>query len=408
MTINNQYGGNSIGLKKLALRLAISKAHKEDWLCEHMFIMGIRPEGKERVSYFTGAFPSMCGKTSTAMVSGQSIVGDDIAYLKKDDNGYCTAANVEQGLFGVIQDISEENDSVIYKSLTTPRELIISNVLDVKGTPYWLGMGKEIPEKGINHSGEWHKGKKDKDGHEITCSHKNARFTLQISELENADPKANDPKGVKVDGIIYGGRDSDTTVPVAQSLNWSHGVFVGSAIESETTAAALGSEGQLKHSPMANIEFLVIPLGKYIENHLKFGEDLDKCPQVFSTNYFLKKDGKFVNAITDKKVWLLWMEGRVNDEYEAIETPIGYIPKYEDIKELFSQVFDKKYSQEEYNYQFSIRISLLLKKLDRIKEIYKEEESVPEAFMQHIEQQRQRLNDAKEKYGKDTIKPSEF
>ncbi len=408
LSINNQYGGNSIGLKKLALRLAISKAHKEDWLCEHMFIMGVRPKGKNRVSYFAGAFPSMCGKTSTAMIAGQTIVGDDIAYLKKDEEGYCIAANVEQGIFGVIKDINPDDDAVIYKALTTHRELIFSNVLDVDSRPYWLGMGKEIPKKGINHSGEWHKGKKDKEGNEITPAHKNARFTLRINELDNADEKADDPKGVRVKGVIYGGRDSDIPVPVIQSLSWTHGVFVGAVLESETTAAALGKEGELKHCPMANIDFLVIPLGKYIESHLRFGDNLDKCPLIFATNYFLKKDGEFVNKITDKKVWLMWMEGRVHGEYDAIETSVGFIPKYEDLRDLFKAIFDKEYTKEEYEYQFSIRIPGLLEKLERVEEIYKSEDGLPEVFSTHMQQQKQRLKDAKEKYGKDAISPFEF
>ncbi|MBW2983838.1 phosphoenolpyruvate carboxykinase (GTP) [Candidatus Woesearchaeota archaeon] len=408
LTVNNQYGGNSIGLKKLALRLAISKAAKEDWLCEHMFIVGVHPLDKERTTYFTGAFPSLCGKTSTAMISGQTIVGDDIAYLRIDEEGFVRAANVEQGIFGVIKDINADDDPVIYKTLTTPRELIISNVLDVGGVPYWLGMGKEIPKKGINHSGDWFKGKRDKDGNKIDPSHKNARFTLKINDLDNADPKADDPDGVLIDGIIYGGRDSDTSVPVMQSLSWAHGVFLGTALESETTAATLGAEGQLKHNPMANLDFLVIPMGTYVKNHLNFGDKLDKPPLIFATNYFLKKDGKFLNGKLDKKVWLLWMEGRVHEEYEVIETPVGFIPKYEDLKALFKKALGRDYTEEEYIKQFSTRTSKLLAKLDRIEQIYREEPDTPKIFHEHIEQQRQRLKEAQQKYGKDEIAPGDF
>src|SRR3989344_1235529 len=202
-TINNQYAGNAVGLKKLSLRLAISKAHKEDWLCEHMFVMGVRPEGKNRVTYFTGAFPSACGKTSTAMIPGQTIVGDDIAYIKPDEEGHARAVNVEQGIFGIIEDVNPVDDALIYKALTTPRELIFSNVLIKDKVPYWLGMGKELPEKGENYSGKWFKGKKDKDGKDILPAHKNARYTIRISELENADKNINNPEGVPVRGFIY-------------------------------------------------------------------------------------------------------------------------------------------------------------------------------------------------------------
>ncbi|MEA2036636.1 MAG: phosphoenolpyruvate carboxykinase (GTP) [Nanoarchaeota archaeon] len=408
-TINNQYAGNSVGLKKLSLRLAISKANKEDWLCEHMFVMGVKPEGKDRITYLTGAFPTACGKTSTAMVPGQTIIGDDIAYIRPGEDGRAYAVNVEQGIFGIIADINSKDDPLIHKALTTPREVIFSNVLVKDGVPYWLGMGDGVPKEGINYSGEWQEGKKDKDGKDISYAHKNARYTIRISELDNADENANSPDGVPVSGFIYGGRDSDTNPPVVESLSWPHGVFVGAACESETVTGTTDKVGVRKHNPMSNIEFLTVPLGVYIKNHLKFGEDVDKEPKIFATNYFLKGEGgNFLNDKTDKKVWLLWMEGRIHSEYKAIETPIGHIPLYEDIKELFKKAFDKEYNSEDYEKQFSIRIPMLLERLDRVEAIYKEEENIPEMFHKHIDQQRERLNAAKEKYGKDAVSPSDF
>ncbi|MDD5765777.1 MAG: phosphoenolpyruvate carboxykinase (GTP), partial [Candidatus Marinimicrobia bacterium] len=295
-TINNQYAGNSVGLKKLALRLAINQANHEDWLSEHMFLMGIHPQGKTRTTYFTGAFPSACGKTSTAMIPGQTIIGDDIVYMKINEEGVCHAVNIESGIFGIIADVNPVDDPLIYKCLTTPRELIFSNILINNRKPYWLGMGCQTPETGSNHSGEWFKGKKDACGKEIPLAHKNARYTMRLSELENIDKNANTKDGVEVSAIIYGGRDSDTNVPVYQSFDWSHGVFVGATLESETTAATLGKEGQRAHSPMANLDFIVVPLGKYIENHLTFGRRMKKTPLVFSTNYFLKgQAGEYLN-----------------------------------------------------------------------------------------------------------------
>ncbi len=408
LTVNNQYAGNSVGLKKLALRLALNKAHQEDWLCEHMFVMGAHPEGKNRITYFTGAFPSACGKTSTAMIPGQTIVGDDIAYIRVGDDGVAYAVNVEQGIFGIIKDVNPVDDPEIYKVLTSPRELIVSNVLNVNGVPYWLGMGKDLPEKGYNHAGEWTKGMKGPDGKEVDVAHKNARYTIRINDLDNADAKADDPEGVPVGGFIYGGRDSDTTVPVFESLSWSHGVYVGSIVESETTSAALGSEGVRKHNPMANLDFVVIPLGLYIKNHLSFGDRLTVNPKIFHTNYFLKEDGKYLNGMLDKKVWLLWMDGRVHNEYGAIETPIGNIPKFEDIKELFKQVFDKEYTKEDYEQQFSIRITKILEKLDRMDKVFSAEEGIPDVFFDHMNQERKRLLEAKEKFGKDVISPFDF
>ena len=200
-SVNNQYAGNSLGLKKLALRLAIYKANHNNWLAEHMLIMGVRPEGKKRVTYFTGAYPSACGKTSTAMIPGQTIIGDDIAYIKKDEKGNSRAVNIEAGIFGIIKDVNPTDDPIIYKALTTPREVIFSNVLIHNGKPYWQGMGiEEVPKEGINHSGKWWKNKTDAEGKAIPLSHSNARYTMRISKLDNADPKFNDPVPQKYRG----------------------------------------------------------------------------------------------------------------------------------------------------------------------------------------------------------------
>ncbi len=404
-SVNNQYAGNSVGLKKLSFRLAIQKANNEDWLAEHMFIMGAH--GKPgRVTYFAGAFPSACGKTSTAMLPGQTIVGDDIAYIKKI-NGEVRAVNVENGIFGIIQDVNPKDDPLIYEALTTPREVIFSNVLVSDGNPYWLGMGMEPPEEGINYAGKWKKGMKDSEGKEIKHAHKNARYTIRINELANADDKLQDPNGVEIKAIVYGGRDSDTTVPVAESLTWSHGVMMGATVESETTAATIGKEGVRQHDPMANRDFISVPLGKYLGNHLKFVEDLKEEPTIYATNYFIKgEDGKYLNDKLDKKVWILWAEGRVNGEFDAIETPIGKIPKYEDLKDLFVKHLDKGYTKEDYVKQFSIRAKKYLEKMDRMLKFYRSVD-VPAELVSEIEAQVKRLEAAREKFG-DVISPDKF
>jgi phosphoenolpyruvate carboxykinase (GTP) len=404
-TVNNQYAGNSVGLKKLAFRLAIQKAQREGWLAEHMFLMGVK--GKPgRTTYFTGAFPSACGKTSTAMLPGQSIVGDDIAYLRKID-GQIRAVNVEKGIFGIIQDVNPADDPLIYEALTTPREVIFSNVLVNEGTPYWLGMGQEPPAKGINFSGEWYKGKKDEKGNEIPFASKNARYTIAISELDNADPNLNEPQGVPVKAIVYGGRDSYTTVPVAESLTWEHGVFLGATVESETTAATIGKEGVRTHDPMANKDFISVPLATYLENHIKFASGLKEVPTIFATNYFLKNhEGKYLNGKLDKLIWILWAEGRVNGDYEALETPIGRIPKYADLKALFKEHLDYDYTEKEYNEQFSIRIAKYLEKMDRMTKAFSHIK-LPEAFAAEMEAQIKRLEEAKATYG-DIATPDKF
>jgi phosphoenolpyruvate carboxykinase (GTP) len=408
-SVNNQYAGNSLGLKKLALRLALYRANHEDWLAEHMLVMGVHPEGKDRVTYFTGAFPSACGKTSTAMIPGQTIVGDDIAYIKTDDEGNARAVNIESGIFGIIKDVNPVDDPLIYEALITPRELIFSNVLIADGTPYWQGMGREdIPEKGGNFSGDWWKGKKDEEGNEIPFAHSNARYTMRISELENADLKVHDPDGAVVQGILYGGRDSDTNVPVCEALSWEHGVYIGATIESETTSATIGQEGVRKSSPMANMDFMVVPLGTYLANHIKFGNGLENCPRVFATNYFLKHEGRYTNEILDKKIWLLWAEGRVHGDYEAIKTPIGYLPKYEDLRALFRQVFDREYTKEEYHQQFSVRMDKYLEKIARMEEIFGPEPGMPEEFWRVLNQQKEGLEAVREETGESTVPPSHF
>ena len=414
LSCNNQYAGNSLGLKKLCLRLAIYQSNHVDWLAEHYFIMGVENEKKKRKTYFSGAYPSACGKTSTAMIPSSpghkfTIVGDDIAYMR-NINGECRVANIEKGIFGIIRDVNPKDDPVIYKNLTTPREMIFSNVLINEGVPYWLEMGKELPDSGMNYSGKgWFKGKKDAKGKEILHAHPNARFTFEIADLENADPSLNDPEGVHVEGIFYGGRDSDTNVPVYESLNWEHGVFAGATIESETTAATLGAVGIRKNSPMANMDFLVVPIGLYFNNHKKFGEKLGaKCPKVYATNYFLKVNGKYTNEKLDKKIWVLWAEGRIHGEFGAIKSPIGYIPKHEDLQSLFQEVFNRDYTKEEYEVQFSIRITKLLEKLDRMETLFKDEPNIPQFFWDVLETQRKELQAMEKKFGKNVISPFEI
>ncbi|MHC2994595.1 MAG: phosphoenolpyruvate carboxykinase (GTP) [Candidatus Atribacteria bacterium] len=405
-SVNNQYAGNSLGLKKLAFRLAINKAQNEGWLAEHMFIMGVHGPGS-RVTYFTGAFPSACGKTSTAMIPGQTIIGDDIAYLRKID-GKVRAVNVESGIFGIIRDVNEEDDPLIYHALTTPRELIFSNVLIKEGKPYWMGMKKEIPDNGINFSVEWYKGKKDKDGNKIDPSHKNSRFTLRLNALKNLDPKANDPAGVPIKAIIYGGRDSDITVPIAESVTWEHGVFLGAIVESETTAATIGAQGVRKHNPMANLDFVSVPFMTYIKNHFRFKNGLKEVPKIYAVNYFLKdENGNYLTEKIYNKLWILWAEGRVNGEYKAIETPIGRIPKYEDLKTLFIRELNKDYTKAEYQQQFSLKLKKYLEKMEMMSKIF-ENIKMPPAFTEELKAQTERLKVARRKFGEDIISPFKF
>ena len=400
-SVNTQYGGNTIGLKKLAMRTAINRASKEGWLNEHMFIMAVHaPSGRK--TYFTGAFPSLCGKTSTSMLPWESIIGDDIAYIRSKE-GILRAVNPEKGIFGIIQGVNPEDDHLIWKALHSPGEIIFSNVLVTEEeSVFWIGKAGEEPKGGIHHSGEWTPGKRDAEGIEISLSHPNARFTLDLKLLENRDSELDNPEGVVIGGIIYGGRDSDTKVPVEESFDWIHGVItMGAALESETTAATLGKEGVRKINPMSNLDFLSIPIGKYIENHLNVGMGLKNPPPIFSVNYFLKDaNGDFTNDKTDKAVWLKWMELRSHHEVEVIKTPTGLIPEYEDLKRLFKHVLDKDYAEKDYNEQFTVRITENLAKIERVMAFYRTDvPDTPDILFTILAEQRQRLKIAREKYG---------
>jgi len=407
-SVNTQYAGNSIGFKKLALRLAIRKAHKEGWLAEHFMIMGVHGPGG-RKTYLAGAFPSACGKTSTAMLPNETILADDIAYVR-NVNGVCHAVNVEAGIFGIIQNVNPKDDPLIYQVLTSPNEIIFSNVLVKHAKPWWIGMGCELPEEGINYSGEWYKGKIGPDGEEIPPAHENARYTISLKALPNCDPELDNPLGVELGGIMYGGRDYRAYVPVQQSFNWTHGVIAyGAALETETTFAIVEERGKYEINIMSIQDFISIPLGQYIKNYLEFGKNLKKAPLIFGVNYFLRdlKTGEFLNDKRDKHVWVKWMELRVHGDVGAIKTPTGLIPKYEDLRLLFKQVLSKDYKKDDYIKQFTIRVPENLRKIERVKKFWVEEPNTPKELFEVLNEQEKRLLKAKESFG-DYISPENF
>jgi len=399
-SVNTQYAGNTVGLKKLALRLTIQKADSEGWLAEHMFLMGVHGAGG-RKTYFAGAFPSACGKTSTAMLPGETIVGDDIAYFRAVD-GQCRAVNAEAGIFGIIQNVTEKDDPAIWDVLNKPGEVIFSNVLIKDGRPYWLGMGVDTPDSGENFSGEWHKGKKDAKGNEIPLAHKNARYAVALHALNNCDPELENPAGVELAGIMYGGRDAHAYAPCQQGFDWDHGIIAyGASLETETTFATIGKEGVPEINLMSIQDFIAIPLGKYVQNNLDFGGKLKKQPLVFGVNYFLRdKEGNFLNGIRDKHVWVKWMELRVHGEAKARKAPTGLIPCYEDLQRLFKEVLDKEYTPEDYAAQFTMRVKENLAKLDRVEKFHRETvASAPEALFRILSEQRERLAAAEKEFG---------
>jgi phosphoenolpyruvate carboxykinase (GTP) len=408
-SINNQYAGNSIGFKKLALRLAIRKAHKEGWLAEHFMIMGVSGPGG-RKTYIAGAFPSACGKTSTAMLPGETILADDIGYVR-NINGVCRAVNIESGIFGIIQDINPKDDPVIHQILTSPGEIIFTNILVKDAMPWWLGMNGKLPESGLNYTGEWFEGKTDEKGEKVPPAHKNARYTVALKALANCDPELDSPAGVELGGILYGGRDYRSYVPVQQGFDWEHGIVAyGAALETETTFATIEAEGKQEINIMSIQDFISIPLGQYLHNYLQFGKKLKKVPLVFGVNYFLRdlETGEFLNEHQDKHVWVKWMELRMHNNAEAIKTPTGWIPTYDDLQWLFKEVLNKGYSKEDYIKQFSIRVPENLAKLERVEKFYHENISDISSEVWHVlKEQRERLLKARERFG-DYVSPESF
>ena len=410
-SMNDQYAGNSVGLKKHSMRLAINKSGREGWLCEHMFVMAAIDKDKDRKTYFCGAYPSACGKTSTAMIPGEQIVGDDIAYFR-NINGEFRAVNVEFGMFGIIKDVNAKDDPVIYENLMKDQEVIFSNVLrGPDDKPYWLGMDVDTPKEGRNHFGAWTEGVKDSKGNTVGLAHANARYTMRLDYLDNIDKAGFEAKdGVPVEGVLYGGRDSDTTVPIEESPSWKDGILMKAAtLESETTSATLGAEGVRTPSPMANMDFLSYPLGEYTLNNIKFGENVKKTPKIFSTNYFmLDENGHYTTSKLAKKIWLHWADGRINGEFDAYDTPTGKIPMYEDLAAMFKKYLDEDFSKEMYTMLFTFRCTKWINKLERAKAYYKKmDPGTPDEIFEYWDAAIARISAAKDKYG-DLILPGDF
>jgi phosphoenolpyruvate carboxykinase (GTP) len=292
--------------------------------------------------------------------------------------------------------------------LQRPGEVIFGNILVRDGRPYWEGMGRDIPDEGMNYvSAEWKKGMPGPDGEKTRASHKNARYTVRMDDLRNADPDWDKPDGLPVGGVIYGGRDSDTDVPVREAYSWRHGICtMGAMLESETTAATIGQAGVRVWNVMSNMDFLSMSVGRYIHNNLQFARDIPR-PKVFGTNYFLKKDGQYLNGKLDKSVWVKWMELRVHGDAEALDAGCGLIPKYDDLRKLFRQVLNKEYSQADYADQFTIRVPQLLAKLDRMDKIFATVADTPQAMKDELAAQRNRLQALRAKKG-DYVNPSEL
>ncbi|BBO83457.1 phosphoenolpyruvate carboxykinase [Desulfosarcina ovata subsp. sediminis] len=410
-SFNCTYAGNTLLLKKGNHRFSVDKAVYEGEgreLAEHMFITGIDgPDG--RVTWVAGAAPSGCGKTTTAM-AGNHFVGDDLAQMWIDESGSVRSINPECGIFGIVEDVNGEGDPMLMDRLRNPgSEVIWTNVLiDETGTPHWTGNGEAQPIRGRNFQGPWKKGLQDANGKEIPISHPNARCTISSSALANYSEAAEAAEGVETRVITYSGRDSDTMPPVWVAKNSDHGVAIGACIVSAATATEVGASG-VKRAPWANAPFIPGALGDYMKAQFDFFGSAaiadGKRPIMAGLNYFLTHEArggsgkKLLGEKKDVKAWLAWLEQRAHGDVDAIETPIGFIPRYADMQTLFETRIDKAYPEDLYNRQFSLYVDNILARIDLQIAAYSKEENIPPRLFDVLKEQRDGLVALKEKFG---------
>ena len=344
-SVNSGYGGNVLlGKKCFALRIASYLGRKEGWMAEHMLILGVEyPNGD--VKYISAAFPSACGKTNLAMLippkayteKGYKVwcVGDDIAWLRVGKDGRLWAINPENGFFGVAPGTNDKSNPNALA--TTMRDTIFTNVGHVldNNTVWWEGLNDNAPDNCINWKGEkWDKAKYDKkDKVNTSAAHPNSRFTALAKNCPCISKEFDNPAGVPISAIVFGGRRAKTAPLVYQSFNWQHGSFVGSIMASETTAAAAGAVGVVRRDPMAMRPFVGYNMGDYFQHWLDMGHKIPNAPKIFHVNWFRTDDeGHFIwPGFGDNMRVLDWILARCEDKVDARETAIGYVPYAKDI-----------------------------------------------------------------------------
>jgi phosphoenolpyruvate carboxykinase (ATP) len=390
-SVNSGYGGNVLlGKKCFALRIASCQARDEGWMAEHMLILGLtKPDGKTR--YICAAFPSACGKTNLAMLippegymrKGYKIttVGDDIAWLRPGKNGGLYAVNPENGFFGVAPGTNAKSNPNALAS--TSRDTIFTNVVQNldDNTVWWEGLG-EAPENALDWKGQpWNKDSG------VKGAHPNSRFTAPAKNCPCLSDKFEEPEGVKISAIVFGGRRAKTVPLVYQSKSWEHGVFMGSVMASETTAAATGAVGVLRRDPMAMLPFCGYNMGDYFAHWLEMGKIKD-APKIFNVNWFrTDEDGKFLwPGFGDNLRVLDWIIDRCEDNAPADDTPIGYVPRPQDIN-----LEGLDLSKDSLNELLEIDREQWRKETELIEEHYAKFDRLPEALKKEPDDLKARL-----------------